>query len=124
MSRLQAVLDTSEGSSPDEDKADDFFKALMSPGPTATEDTISTHLSNKIGIEVESWCSEKQRNKLLEQAMFPTLSRAAWVDVFFKYNTAIPSSVTVERLFSQGADRHHEGFKHHEGLTGTRGNVR
>ncbi|KAG0707420.1 hypothetical protein GWK47_000205 [Chionoecetes opilio] len=31
---------------------------------------------------VESWCSEKQMNKLLEQAMFPALSHAAWVDVF------------------------------------------
>ncbi|KAG0719126.1 hypothetical protein GWK47_051127 [Chionoecetes opilio] len=39
--------------------------------------------------ELESWCSEKQRNKLLEQAMFPALSHATWVDVFVKYNMAI-----------------------------------
>ncbi|KAG0729637.1 hypothetical protein GWK47_029918 [Chionoecetes opilio] len=100
----QAVLDTSEGSSPEEDEEDDFFKALRSPGPTATEGTDSTRLSNKMGKELESWCSEKQRSKVLEQAMFPALSRAAWVDVFVKYNTAIPSSAAVERLFSQGAD--------------------
>ncbi|KAG0719011.1 hypothetical protein GWK47_051365 [Chionoecetes opilio] len=91
----QAVLDTSEGSSPDEDKEDDFFKlrlidfieiyciftsvALMSPRPTATEGTNSTRLSNKMGKELESWYSEKQRNKLLEQAMFTALSHAAWV---------------------------------------------
>ncbi|KAG0713576.1 hypothetical protein GWK47_001813 [Chionoecetes opilio] len=61
-------------------------------------------LSNKMGKQLESWCSEKQRNKLLEQAMFPALSRSAWVDVFVKYNTAIPSSAAVERLFSQGSD--------------------
>ncbi|KAG0721138.1 hypothetical protein GWK47_006515 [Chionoecetes opilio] len=78
--------------------------ALMSPGPTATEGTISTRLSNKMGKELESCCSEKQRNKLLEQAMFPALSHAAWVDVFVKYNTAIPSSAAVERLFSQGSE--------------------
>ncbi|KAG0718976.1 hypothetical protein GWK47_051445 [Chionoecetes opilio] len=77
----QAVLDTSEGSSPYTDEEDDFFKALMSPGPTATEGTNSARLSNKMGKELESWCSEKQRNKLLEQAMFPALSHAAWVDV-------------------------------------------
>ncbi|KAG0728968.1 hypothetical protein GWK47_031328 [Chionoecetes opilio] len=100
----QAVLDTSEGSSPDENEEDDFFKASRSPGPTATEGTNSIRLSNKMGKELESWCSEKQRNKLLEQAMFPALFRAAWVDVFVKYNTAIPSSADVERLLSQGAD--------------------
>ncbi|KAG0720893.1 hypothetical protein GWK47_047528 [Chionoecetes opilio] len=62
----QAVLDISEGSSPDEDEEDDFFKALTSPGPTATEGTNSTRPSNKMGKEFERWCSEKQRNKLLE----------------------------------------------------------
>ncbi|KAG0714338.1 hypothetical protein GWK47_001608 [Chionoecetes opilio] len=72
----QAVLDTSEGSSPDEDE-DCFFKALRTPGPT-TEGTNSTRLSNKMGKEFQSWCSEKQRNMLLEQAIFPALSRAAW----------------------------------------------
>ncbi|KAG0725579.1 hypothetical protein GWK47_038374 [Chionoecetes opilio] len=56
------------------------------------------------GKELESWWSERQRSNLLEEAMFPALSRAAWVDVFVKYNTAIPSSAAVERLFSQGAD--------------------
>ncbi|KAG0724920.1 hypothetical protein GWK47_039601 [Chionoecetes opilio] len=66
----QAVLGTSEGSSPYQDEEEDFL----------------------------------MRNKLLEQAMFPALSRVAWVDVFVKYNTAIPSSAAVERLFSQGSD--------------------
>ncbi|KAG0719779.1 hypothetical protein GWK47_049797 [Chionoecetes opilio] len=72
--------------------------ALRCPGPTATEGINSTRLANKIGKELESWCSDKQRNKLLEQAMLPALFRAAWIDVFVKYNTAIPSYAAVERL--------------------------
>ncbi|KAG0721706.1 hypothetical protein GWK47_045901 [Chionoecetes opilio] len=59
-----------------------LFEALRSPGPTATEGTNSTRLSNKMGKELESWCSEKQMSKVLEQAI----------------------SAAVERLFSQGAD--------------------
>ncbi|KAG0719248.1 hypothetical protein GWK47_007319 [Chionoecetes opilio] len=73
----QAVLDTSEGNSPDEDDEEDFFKALRIPAPTAAEGTTSTRLSNKMGKQLESLCSEKQRNKLLEHAMFHALSRAA-----------------------------------------------
>ncbi|KAG0711198.1 hypothetical protein GWK47_021133 [Chionoecetes opilio] len=102
--REQAVLDNSKGSSPEEDEEDDFFKALRSPGPTATEGTNSTRLSNKMGKELESWCSEKQRSKVLEQVMFPALSRANWIDVCVKYSTAIPTSAALESLFSQGAD--------------------
>ncbi|KAG0727242.1 hypothetical protein GWK47_035036 [Chionoecetes opilio] len=80
-------------------------KALRSPGPTATEGTNCTCLSNKMGQQLQSWCSEKQKsNKLLEQAMFPAISRTAWILLFITYNTAIPSSTAVGRLFSQESD--------------------
>ncbi|KAG0717289.1 hypothetical protein GWK47_054749 [Chionoecetes opilio] len=113
----QAVLDTSEGSSPDEDEEEDFFKVRLidfieiycifsfeEPRSHSYRGHQLYRLSNKMGKELESWCSERQRSKVLEQAMVPALSRAAWVDVFVKYNTAIASCAAVERLFSQGAD--------------------
>ncbi|KAG0724623.1 hypothetical protein GWK47_040205 [Chionoecetes opilio] len=52
----QAVLDTSEGNSPDGDEKDEFFKDLRTPVPTVTceEGTNYTRLSNKMGKELES----------------------------------------------------------------------
>ncbi|KAG0725170.1 hypothetical protein GWK47_004773 [Chionoecetes opilio] len=38
----------------DEDEEETFFKALRSPGPTATEGTNSTRPSNKMGKELKS----------------------------------------------------------------------
>ena len=35
---------------------------------------------------------------------FPVFHRRAWIEVFLKCNTGIPSSVAIERVFSVGSD--------------------
>ncbi|KAG0721672.1 hypothetical protein GWK47_046007 [Chionoecetes opilio] len=71
----QAVLDTSKGSSPDEE---DFSK-LSGPQDSQLQMAPTLPPSPTKWGELVSWLSEKQKNKLLEQTMFLTLSRAAWM---------------------------------------------
>ena len=35
---------------------------------------------------------------------FPVLHRRAWIEVFLKYSTGIPSSAAIKRVFSVGSD--------------------
>ena len=35
---------------------------------------------------------------------FPVFHRRAWIEVFLKYDTGIPSSAAIERVFSVGSD--------------------
>ena len=57
-----------------------------------------------IRMEVESWINPLDELASINIHMFPPVNRNAWVKAFIMYNTTVPSSAAVERLFSIGSD--------------------
>ena len=53
--------------------------------------------------EVDAWFEPVDVN-IPNVHMFPEGHRNAWVQTFMRYNTSIPSSAAVERLFSMGSN--------------------
>ena len=55
--------------------------------------------------EIDTW--DRQLVKASVQLcpeMFPYDQRKVWINLFLKYNTSLPSSAAVERLFSTASD--------------------
>ena len=62
----------------------------------------SENLPAVVAKSLDEWV-EWIRGKVTPNC-FPTLHRETWIHVFKKYNTAVPSSAAVERVFPVGSD--------------------
>ena len=75
---------------------EDFFGSVIQ-----TEEMAKGHksLENKAQNLVRTWLDSKSKESFTDAAF---LGEPVLVELFIKYNTAIPPSAAVERLFSTG----------------------
>ena len=99
-----------------------YMKAARTP-------LLETNMDKEIERTMHSWTQlDVQDTMTLSPDMFPMEHRDIWVDLFVKYNTPVPSSAAVERLFSMGSDilkpkRSRLTAKNFEKLVFLRGNM-
>ena len=64
---------------------------------------VQDTLEDTIKESMQSWKLDVT-HRSLSWSLFPTVFREAWVDLFIRYNTPLPSSAAVERMFCTGGD--------------------
>ncbi|XP_019740446.1 ADP-ribosylarginine hydrolase isoform X2 [Hippocampus comes] len=76
---------------------DMVFKELFG----TDQEVMSQDVDLVLRASMQDW---KPRREALSWALFPKEHREAWVDLFIKYNTPLPSSAAVERMFCIAGD--------------------
>jgi len=72
----------------------------VSGTPESEEALVSSHMEQ----EWDTWSRKECLNSPLDEELFPSTHRKVWIKLFLMYNTPIPSSAAVERLFSTASD--------------------
>ena len=120
------LVDTEERQPEERQEEADQFHLLLSTA-TVPEVRQQEEVKETVTKTLDQW-KRAMVSVPLSHDLFPTKYRDAWLDLFKKYNTPLPSSAAVERLFSSAGDilrakRSSLSNIHFEQLVFVRGNM-